>query len=483
MNLSYWLQANGFVDNPFSPGSLHAETDNLSGVSLHNQYLQREDIDLLLGSFDAPGYRFIVAGPGGGKTAVRLQIHMTYEKIDQFSDKPQALIIDYVEHDYPTAENEVSHHINRILHIAEQKLGHIDLVNERKLVRKSPKKALEHLVDNCKKLGYEGVYCLVDNISPQKTLSMAIAHDLFDINGFILKFFVPNNPVMVAEFAPAFIEYPPYFVEWSADSLSQSLDKRLTVFLDPKLISSTVIPGVSFLCESHISADVQDCFIKVGMYGGGPGLMWDFGNCLIEEHVQSVQGITEFINRDTFSRARRKLFDKWIRFNPGQGIKAKENFDRDFSIYAKTSTRVKRKAKVFIHCLEDDKDVIYRTLYQNLDADNYRPWMASLDLVAGENRKYVIESEIKKSDFFIPCLSSKSVNARGDFRRFLMFALEIKQKELLNKDIFIIPFIIEKCDLPHELVDFESFDRNNKDYYSSLLKAIEKGMVIKKEIK
>lgn len=483
MHLLSWLSTNGFVDNPFAFVSLHAETDRLLDSLLYDQYLQRDDIDLLVGNFDAPGYRFIVAGSGGGKSAVRLQIHLIYEQIDQFSDKPRALILDYILPEDPDFENNVSHHVKHILNIAEQKLGNVDLTKEKKLAQRSPKRALELLVNDCRKMGFEGVYCLVDNLSPQKTLALATASRLFDIHGFILKFFISDNPISLVGFASAFIGYPPCHMRWDERSLALALNTRLNMFLDPKFRSSTVVPGVSFLCVGHTAADVQDYFIKVGKYGGGPGLMWEFGSCLFEEHMKLALGKANFINHESFTRARTKLFDKIVGFNPGLGSQSKDNVEKKFSGLVKTSTNAKRKAKVFIHCLEDDKEVIYRTLYQNLDADNYRPWMASLDLLAGENRRFVIESEIKASRFFIPCLSLRSITARGEFVRFLRLALEIQKNELLSEDIFIIPFIIEKCDIPEELREFECFDRNNKDYFSNLLRSIEKGMSIRKEFK
>ena len=482
-DLQYWLTFNGFLDNPFLLESFHAETDYLLGHSLIGEYVERDDINLLIGSFDAAGYRLIFSKPGGGKSGIRMQTHWKYENIDQFSEKPRALILDYVQHNYLLGEATSSHHVNRIICLAETILDK-KFAKEKRLLKKSPRIALESLVQTVRKeFGYEGIYVLVDNIDSQsfeKILPLVLSTDLFDVEGLIPKFFVPDNLMLAAQSASAFRVSPPYYLQWNENDLLKILDQRLVGFLDSKFRSSTVVPGVSFLCEGHISEDVQNCFIKIGVYGGGPGAMWEFGNLLIEEHMKQAPRKTDLINNNSFSKARLKLFDRLLKFDPALNKLINENLDRKFNNSLRASARVKPKATVFLHCIEENEEEVYQILYQALEAENYRPWMASKDIIAGEKRRLSIENALNGSDFFIPCLSSQSVVARNEFQRYLKLALDKYQNEMLSKDIFIIPFLVDKCDIPIELKELGYIDRNNRDFFITLLKSLEKGMKIRK---
>jgi hypothetical protein len=79
---------------------------------------------------------------------------------------------------------------------------------------------------------------------------------------------------------------------------------------------------------------------------------------------------------------------------------------------------------VFISYAREDNAPAER-LYDALKLRGAVPWIDSRDLVAGENWKRAITLEIRRADYFIALLSSRSVNKRGYVQKELREALAI----------------------------------------------------------
>ena len=131
-------------------------------------------------------------------------------------------------------------------------------------------------------------------------------------------------------------------------------------------------------------------------------------------------------------------------------------------------------AQVFLsYAREDEKKVVI--LYQRLFDDGFKPWMDTKDILPGEKWRFSIQKAIRRSDFFLACLSAKSVSKRGFLQKEIKDALDIWQK-MLDSDIYLIPVRLEDCEVPETLHDFHWVNLFEEDGWTQLAKAIYVGM-------
>jgi hypothetical protein len=129
---------------------------------------------------------------------------------------------------------------------------------------------------------------------------------------------------------------------------------------------------------------------------------------------------------------------------------------------------------VFLSYARSDQAIVER-LYDQLKASGLVPWMDVRDIYPGENWKSAIETAIQKSDFFVLCLSSNSVNRRGTLQREIQTALD-KLIELLKHDIYFIPVRLTQCTRPPEIAKYQSVDLFESGGYERLISAFEEGI-------
>ncbi len=96
-------------------------------------------------------------------------------------------------------------------------------------------------------------------------------------------------------------------------------------------------------------------------------------------------------------------------------------------------------AKIFLSYAHDN-EVEVEKLYDMLSERGFNPWMAKRDIFPGEKWKLTIQKALRSSDFFLACLSNKSVNRRGYVQVEIREALELLQEKLEN-DIYLIPVV------------------------------------------
>lgn len=135
---------------------------------------------------------------------------------------------------------------------------------------------------------------------------------------------------------------------------------------------------------------------------------------------------------------------------------------------------MKPTAQIFLCYAHHDEEQV-AALYHKFKNAGFKPWMDKFNLIGGELWQPTIEKAIKKSDFFIACLSKNSVNRRGFLRREINVALETL-KELLESDIYIIPIRLEECEVPESLSLFQWVNLFEREGWDRLLKAVHKGM-------
>lgn len=104
-------------------------------------------------------------------------------------------------------------------------------------------------------------------------------------------------------------------------------------------------------------------------------------------------------------------------------------------------------SKVFINVcssVQFDQEIagLFFTAFQRI---GFEPFLVSKSLLAGQSRAVEINKAIMASDFFLSLVSGQSLRTSGEHLRQQRKALA-KMRELPEKQIFIIPVIIDELD-------------------------------------
>jgi hypothetical protein len=121
---------------------------------------------------------------------------------------------------------------------------------------------------------------------------------------------------------------------------------------------------------------------------------------------------------------------------------------------------------------EDDRAVVQ--LYDRLAGAGLKPWMDKRDILPGERWQTVLARAIRKSHFFLACLSTKSVEKRGYLQREFKQALDLWQ-EKLDGDIYLIPIRLDDCEVPEAFQPLQWVNLFEDDAWPTLLGAIRAG--------
>jgi hypothetical protein len=99
--------------------------------------------------------------------------------------------------------------------------------------------------------------------------------------------------------------------------------------------------------------------------------------------------------------------------------------------------------RVFIYYDRKDTETAYR-LFKDLKTAGLHPWLDTESLLAGQKWKRTTKEAIKTSRYFIPLLSSNSIEKTGYVQEELKEALEMLD-EFPQLKIFVIPVRINDC--------------------------------------
>lgn len=134
----------------------------------------------------------------------------------------------------------------------------------------------------------------------------------------------------------------------------------------------------------------------------------------------------------------------------------------------------KRPKHIFLIYAHSDKKVV-RRLYHRITRNQIKAWLDEKDLMPGQNWKYEIRQAILRSNIVVVCLS-RQFNKQGGFRHEeLQIALE-KARSFPDREIFIIPARLEKCDLTEPLRQWQCVDLFESDGFGKLLRVIKEGI-------
>lgn len=126
--------------------------------------------------------------------------------------------------------------------------------------------------------------------------------------------------------------------------------------------------------------------------------------------------------------------------------------------------------KIFISHAKEDYNFA-ETIFNELKERGYSPWLDKKKLKVGSNWDLEIKKNLKDSDFIILLLSSTSVKKRGYIQKEFKYALEYSENKL-DDDIYIIPILIDECEVPFHLQKFQ-WTKIETDYIENIIDSIE----------
>jgi TIR domain len=137
------------------------------------------------------------------------------------------------------------------------------------------------------------------------------------------------------------------------------------------------------------------------------------------------------------------------------------------------------KPQVFISYAHADSKVA-RKIHGQLTAAGLRPWIDEDDILTGQDWLNAIKTAIRRSDFFLLCLSPRSIDRRGVLQREVRTALDVR-REKLHPDIYFLPAWIqagepfpkdEMEELPDELKNIQWVNLGEPSGWDKLLRSI-----------
>ncbi|MCI0553528.1 MAG: toll/interleukin-1 receptor domain-containing protein [Anaerolineae bacterium] len=149
---------------------------------------------------------------------------------------------------------------------------------------------------------------------------------------------------------------------------------------------------------------------------------------------------------------------------------APKKYKRASQISTKKKSNQKHKLRVFLCHSSNDKPQV-RKLYKKLVDDAIDVWLDEKNLLPGQDWEYEISKEVANSDAIIICLSNNSVTKEGFVQKEIRFALD-KAEEKPEGTIFIIPALLEECEVPQSLNKRHWVKLFEKYGYNLLLKAL-----------
>ncbi|HEL4845749.1 MULTISPECIES: TIR domain-containing protein [Stenotrophomonas] len=114
--------------------------------------------------------------------------------------------------------------------------------------------------------------------------------------------------------------------------------------------------------------------------------------------------------------------------------------------------------RVFISYASDDRERVL-PYFERLRQQGFSPWIDQL-ILPGQSWELEITRNFKSANAIIIFMSARSVTKRGFVQREAKDALELMRNKL-HGDIFIIPVLLEDCEVPDQISDnYQHIDLN-----------------------
>lgn len=127
--------------------------------------------------------------------------------------------------------------------------------------------------------------------------------------------------------------------------------------------------------------------------------------------------------------------------------------------------------KVFISHASEDSDAALG-FYERLKKEGFSPWIDVEDILPGQVWSSAIDKAFNESNVILLLLSKSSIFKRGAIQKEIYDALE-KLKYKLATDIYLIPILIEECNVPDHISSKVQFIKtSNPDHWDRILKSL-----------
>ncbi len=285
-----WLQQRGFSHDPFSAAAFLAETDPL----LEECFVYPPNYANIRGHSQNPGYKFIFAVSGGGKSSLRKRIKLEFDenlKNRFIPDEPRVLAIEYIDHDYPSDKVDAHSHVLRIVNLINIALKTHNLDMDLKIDNQLPSRPLlTQVVRECLHSGLvDGICILIDNVNIPDDVGIEDAYrhiraltaryDLLSLQGIIFKFILPQELLKSFQNDLPLKIFPPFTLNWDEGLLEDALYLRLNACSKEKT-------GNHLAELFGNNKDIETRFVQIGYQANNPRVMWQLGFQSLEEHFQ-----------------------------------------------------------------------------------------------------------------------------------------------------------------------------------------------------
>ena len=139
--------------------------------------------------------------------------------------------------------------------------------------------------------------------------------------------------------------------------------------------------------------------------------------------------------------------------------------------WRESCTATKGEPYIFLCHASEDKDSV-SDINRQLSDQGYATWLDEQNLLPGQNWDMEIKKAIKKADVVLILLSTSSKGKRGYFQKEIKLALDVLQ-EVPDDEIFLIPAMLEKCDLPDRLQSRQAVRLYESGGFELLVRALD----------
>lgn len=309
LNRLHWLRFHGFVQDPFPVEAFRAETDPLFERPGLPAFVDPPNYREIKGEPGRPGYRFIFASSGAGKTSLRRRLKRQFDNslALNLSGEPTVLAVEYVDHEYAPEDADAQFHIRRILDLIKKEYKRWSLDWPDVSTDASLYSVLRNVAVASRDHGLDGICVLVDNLDiagdrRQQTASrrieaLAVREDLLTVAGWMFKLMLPAEEFPWALKSLPLGEFPPCIMIWDRQSLREMLYRRLVACMDESLrdvrFSEDRMPGIegeedvvplTQLCDKQLGQTIGVELVNYGWDKKQPRAMWKLGYYLLDEH-------------------------------------------------------------------------------------------------------------------------------------------------------------------------------------------------------
>ncbi|MGY1681452.1 TIR domain-containing protein [Geodermatophilus sp. SYSU D01176] len=150
----------------------------------------------------------------------------------------------------------------------------------------------------------------------------------------------------------------------------------------------------------------------------------------------------------------------------------RRNFDRIDRLLTELqySEDLPKYGKAFLCHSSGDKERV-RNLYHQLKRDGVPCWFDEEDLLPGQDWEDEIRKAIRACQYVLACLSQASITKTGYVQKELNYALDVADEQPPGS-IFLIPVLLEPCEVPDRLKKRHWAELYNPSGYQRLLKSL-----------